>query len=63
MKLDMTQAKDSFRYSLLLSRIFPYIKPYLFRIFIGFVISVPLGLLDGVTAFAIKPYLDFVISQ
>ncbi|MBQ3310466.1 ABC transporter ATP-binding protein [bacterium] len=62
MKLDMTQAKDSFRYSLLLSRIFPYIKPYLFRIFIGFVISVPLGLLDGVTAFAIKPYLDFVIG-
>ena len=62
MKLDSTQAHNSFRYSWLLSRIFPYIKPYLCRIIIGFIISVPLGLLDGVTAFAIKPYMDYVIG-
>lgn len=62
MKLDATQANNSYRYGWLLSRIFPYIKPYTFRILMGFVISIPLGLLDGVTAFALKPYMDYVIS-
>ncbi len=62
MKLSQTTAKNSFRYSWLLSRIFPYIKPYMFRIIIGFLIAIPLGLLDGATAFALKPYMDFVIG-
>ena len=62
MKLNTTTAKNSFKYSWLLSRIFPYIKPYLFRIFLGFAIATPLGLLDGVTAFALKPYMDYVIG-
>ena len=63
MKLDMTTAKNSFKYNWLLKRIFPYIKPYLFRIFIGFMIAIPLGLLDGVTAFALKPFMDYVIGK
>lgn len=62
MKLAMTTAKNSFKYSWLLSRIFPYIKPYLFRIILGFMVAIPLGLLDGVTAFALKPYMDYVIG-
>ena len=62
MKLNATSAQNSFKYSWLLSRIFPYIKPYLFRIFLGFLIAIPLGLLDGVTAFALKPYMDYVIG-
>ena len=62
MKLDRTQAKNSFRYGWLLARVFPYIKPYLFRIFLGFLIAIPLGLLDGVTAFALKPYMDYVVG-
>lgn len=62
MKLQMTTAQNSFKYGWLLSRIFPYIKPYLFRIFLGFAVAVPLGLLDGVTAFALKPYLDYVVG-
>ena len=62
MKLNATTAQNSFKYSWLLSRIFPYIKPYLFRIFLGFLIAIPLGLLDGVTAFALKPYMDYVIG-
>lgn len=40
----------------------PYIKPYWFRILLGFAIAIPLGLLDGVTAFALKPYMDYVIG-
>src|SRR5574344_2218109 len=62
MKLNNTIAQNSFKYTWLLSRIFPYIKPYLFRIFLGFLIAIPLGLLDGVTAFALKPYMDYVIG-
>lgn len=62
MKLSATEAKNSFKYTWLLARIFPYIKPYLFRIILGFLIAIPLGLLDGVTAFALKPYMDYVIG-
>ncbi len=62
MKLSNTQAENSFKYGWLLSRVWPYIKPYLFRIFLGFMIAIPLGLLDGVTAFALKPYMDYVIG-
>ncbi len=62
MKLNATTAQNSFKYGWLLSRIWPYIKPYMFRIILGFMIAIPLGLLDGVTAFALKPYMDFVIG-
>ena len=63
MKLNTTTAQNSFKYGWLLLRIFPYIKPYLFRIFIGFMVAIPLGLLDGVTAFALKPFMDYVIGK
>ena len=62
MKLNATTAQNSFKYGWLLSRIWPYIKPYMFRIILGFMIAIPLGLLDGVTAFALKPYMDYVIG-
>ncbi|DAB00161.1 TPA: ABC transporter [Candidatus Gastranaerophilales bacterium HUM_11] len=42
---------------------FPYIKPYMFRIICGFLVAIPLGLLDGVTAFALKPYMDYVVGK
>jgi len=61
-KLSATTAQNSFKYGWLLSRIWPYIKPYWFRITLGFLVAIPLGLLDGVTAFALKPYMDFVIG-
>ena len=62
MKLEQTSAQNSFKYSWLIKRMFPFIKPYLPRIIIGFIIALPLGLLDGVTAFALKPYMDYVIG-
>ncbi len=61
-KLSTTSAQNSFKYGWLLSRIAPYIKPYWFRILLGFLIAIPLGLLDGVTAFALKPYMDYVVG-
>ena len=62
MKLSATTAQNSFKYGWLLSRVWPYIKPYWFRILLGFLVAVPLGLLDGVTAFALKPYMDYVVG-
>ena len=62
MKLEATTAQNSFKYKWLLSRIMPYITPYWFRITLGFLVAIPLGLLDGVTAFALKPYMDYVIG-
>src|SRR5574344_2041438 len=63
MKLSTTKAQNSFKYSWLLSRIWPYIKPYTVRILWGFIVAIPLGLLDGGTAFALKPYMDYVVGQ
>ena len=63
MKLEKTTAQNSYRYGWLLKRIFPYIRPFLGRIFLTLLVAIPLGLLDGVTAFALKPYMDYVIGQ
>lgn len=63
MKLKDTQAKDSFRYKWLLERIFPYIKPFLGRVILGLVVAIPVGLLDGVVAYSLKPYMDLVVDQ
>ncbi len=62
MKLKDTVSKDAFRYGYLLRRIYPYLKPVIFRAILGIIIAIPLGLLDGVTAIALKPYLDNVIN-
>ncbi|MBQ2983552.1 MAG: ATP-binding cassette domain-containing protein [Candidatus Gastranaerophilales bacterium] len=62
MKLEQITTANAFNYRYLLKRIFPYIKPVLFRIVIAFLLTIPLGLLDGVTAFVLKPYIDVVIN-
>ncbi len=61
-RLKDTVSKDAFNYRYLLGKIFPYIKPVLPRAIINLIIAIPLGLLDGVVALALKPYLDFVIN-
>ena len=62
MKLETTTAKTAFDYKFLLKRLYPYIKPFWFRILLTFVLAIPLGLLDGATAFALKPYIDVVVN-
>ncbi|MBR7128577.1 MAG: ABC transporter ATP-binding protein, partial [Lentisphaeria bacterium] len=62
MKLSKTTAEKSFQYSWLLKQIWPYVKPYSFRIILGFLVAIPLGLLEGVTAIALKPYMDYVVG-
>lgn len=61
-KLKDTQSKDAFNYKYLLGKIFPYIKPVLPRATVNLLIAIPLGLLDGIVALALKPYLDFVVN-
>lgn len=61
-RLKDTVSKDAFRYGFMLKRIYPYIKPVLPRAVLNLIIAIPLGLLDGVVALALKPYLDFVIN-
>ena len=63
MKLSKTTAQNSFRYNWLLSRIYPYIKPVLGRVICGLFIALPVGMLDGIVAFALKPYMDYVIGK
>lgn len=61
-KLQNTTSKDAFNYKYLLEKIFPYIKPVLPRAIMNLIIAIPLGLLDGIVALALKPYLDFVVN-
>lgn len=61
-RLQNTISKDAFKYGYLLNKIFPYIKPVLGRSFINLGMAIPLGLLDGLVALSLKPYLDFVVN-
>ncbi len=61
-KLKETNSGTAFEYGYLLKKIFPYIKPVLGRIVLNLCIAIPLGLLDGVVALSLKPYLDFVVN-
>ena len=62
MKLNEIKTTNAFDYKYLLDRMYPYIKPLMFRIVITFALAIPLGLLDGVTAFVLKPYIDVVVN-
>ncbi len=63
MKLKDTLAESSFDYVYLTKRMYKYIKPYMFRIILGFLIALPVGALDGVVAYALKPYMDEVLIK
>ena len=60
--LKNTVSKDAFKYGYLLKKIYPYIRPVMGRAILNLLIAIPLGLLDGVVALSLKPYLDLVIN-
>lgn len=62
LKLKSTNTKDAFRYGYLLKKMFPYIKAVLGRSILLVLLAIPLGLLDGVVAFSLRPYMDFVVN-
>ncbi|MCM1009418.1 MAG: ABC transporter ATP-binding protein/permease [Fusobacterium sp.] len=61
-KLKDTTSKNAFRYSYLSKKIFPYLKPVLPKALLNLGIAIPLGLLDGVVALSLRPYLDYVVN-
>ncbi len=44
-------------------RMWPYIKPYWFRALIGVLLTIPVGALDGVVAWFLKPFMDKVMVE
>lgn len=62
LKLKDTNTKYAFSYGFLLNKMWPYIKKVLPRTMMLFLLAIPLGLLDGVVAFALRPYMDFVVN-
>ncbi len=62
LKLKDTKSKNAFKYGHLLKRMFPYIKKVLPRTILLILLAIPLGLLDGVIAFSLRPYLDYVVN-
>lgn len=62
LKLKDTNTKYAFSYGYLLKKIWPYLKKVLGRSILLFILAIPLGLLDGVVAFALRPYMDFVVN-
>ena len=62
LKLKDTVSKNAFRYGYLLNKMYPYINLVLFRSILLFLLAIPLGLLDGVVALSLRPYMDFVVN-
>ena len=44
-------------------RMWPYIKPYWFRALLGVLLTIPVGALDGVVAWFLKPFMDRVMVE
>ena len=61
--MKLTETKSKRNWIWLLKNMWPYMKPVLGRILLGILVAIPVGLLEGVTAFVLKPYLDYVINQ
>lgn len=58
---EINESNDrSFDYKYLIGRMFPFVKPYLFKAVLGALAAIPVGLLDGVVAFSLKPFMDEV---
>lgn len=62
LKLKDTKSKFAFSYGYLLNKMYPYLKTVFLRTIILFLLAIPLGLLDGVVAFSLRPYLDYVVN-
>ena len=45
------------------TKIYPYIKPYWVRALIAVLITIPIGSMDAVIAWSLKPYMDVVMLE
>lgn len=44
-------------------KIYPYVKPYVFRAALAILVTLPLGAMDVVIAWVLKPYMDVVMIE
>ena len=44
-------------------KIFPYVRPYWFRALLSILITIPIGAMDAVIAWSLKPYMDVVMME
>ncbi len=44
-------------------KIYPYVKPYTFRAMVAVLITIPIGSMDAVIAWSLKPYMDIVMVE
>ncbi len=44
-------------------KIYPYVKPYMFRAVLAILVTLPLGAMDAVIAWVLKPYMDVVMIE
>lgn len=45
------------------AKIFPYAKPYWFRALLAVIITIPVGSMDAVIAWSLKPFMDVVLVE
>jgi len=55
-------AEHATNYLYLYKRMFPFLKKYMFRIILTFLIAIPVGAFDGVITLALKPYTDGIFG-
>ena len=44
-------------------RMLPYVRPYWFRAIVAVLITIPIGAMDAVIAWSLKPYMDVVMVE
>ena len=44
-------------------KIYPYVKPYSVRAILALLITLPIGSMDAVIAWVLKPYMDTVMIE
>ena len=45
------------------AKMWPYLKPYWFRTMLAIVITIPIGAMDAVIAWSLKPFMDVVLVE
>lgn len=45
------------------AQMLPYVKPYWFRLLVAIVITIPIGAMDAVIAWSLKPFMDVVLIE
>ncbi|GHU04146.1 hypothetical protein FACS1894205_1880 [Alphaproteobacteria bacterium] len=44
-----------------IAAMWPYVRPYIVRVMLAMLVTLPIGALDGLIAWSLKPYMDVVL--